>query len=502
MIRVILIIGAFLFMVPRAQAQFRYDANCRQAYNAILSLRFDEAHTLLNLEKRADPENLVPVYLGNFIDFLTLVIGEERPVYDRLKEAKGGTVKALAKGREDSPFRNFCLGEVHLQWALARIKFGDYTTAAIEFHKAYDLFAENETRYPSFLINKMSLGVMHVMISLVPDKYRWVSTLAGLHGSMDLGMRELRQVAEYRGPDPVTRMYKTQATFFLAFLTLNIQKNKREALPFLGMLKEQSQASPRQESPLLIYAGATILMRNGFNDEALALLQERHVLRTYPFYYLDYLEGMARLNKLDMKAAAIFEQFIANFRGQYYIHSAYQKLAWVALLKGDSAGYFRLIGRASQISSGTDEDKQAAFEAGTGIVPNTILLRSRLLFDGGYYNLAINELLNTPVNLIVKSKSDLLEYTYRLGRIYHEQGNSSKALENYRQTILRGRNEPWYFAAGAAYQMGLLYENLGDYPEAGRAYNVCLSINTKEYKTSLHQKAKAGLGRLQLVKVR
>ena len=168
------------------------------------------------------------------------------------------------------------------------------------------------------------MGLIHVMISLVPDKYRWVSTLAGMKGSMDTGLNEIRQVAEYSGPDQVTRMYKAQATFFLAFITLNLRKDKKDALVYLDYLKNQSPGDPPLKSPLLIYGRASILMKNGFNDEALEVLQERSSLpQTFRFCFLDYLEGMARLNKLDTKAASSFEQFISGFRGQYYIRSAY-----------------------------------------------------------------------------------------------------------------------------------------------------------------------------------
>jgi tetratricopeptide (TPR) repeat protein len=497
-IRFLLIAGAFLLLMPRPQAQYSYDANCRQAYESILSLRFAEARNILAKEKKAVPENLIPLYLENYIDFLTMVIGEEQKVYELLKDRRGEKLKQLGKGPADSPYHNFCLGEMHLQWAMAKMKFGDYTAAAVEFHKAHDLFADNEKKYPGFVLNKLWMGVIHVMVSLVPDNYRWVSNLAGLEGSLERGMNEIRQVAEYAGTDEITRIYRPQATFFLAFLTLNVQKDKKKALSFLEELWDPSYGGTPLKSPLLVYARASILMRNGFNDDALNVLQERYSMpQTFHFYFLDYLEGMARLNRLDTTAGACFERFIGGFRGKYYIRTANQKLAWIAVLRGDSVNYRRLIGRAAEGPGGVDEDKQAAFEAADGVVPNVVLLRARLLFDGGYYSKAMDELLNNPVSMTVKSKHDLLEYTYRLGRICHEQGNLAKAIDNYRQTITRGKNEPWYFAAGAAYQLGLLYENKGEPAKADSAFRVCLSTNPREYKTSLHQKAKAGLKRLE-----
>ncbi|MEI7725743.1 MAG: hypothetical protein WCK09_11605 [Bacteroidota bacterium] len=501
-VRFILIAGAFLLFIPRSQSQFNFDENCQQAYQAIISLQFAEAHKLIAIEKKADPGNLIPVYLENYIDFLTLIIGEERKVYDQLKDKKGDRVMALEGGDKDSPYYNFCLGEVHLQWAIARLKFGDYTAAAFEIRKAHALFSANEAKFPTFFINKTGLGVVHVMAGLVPDNYKWVSNLIGLDGSVETGMREIRQVASYTGPDKIIRLYKPQATFFLAFLSVNLQKNKKDALALLDLFNDPLNNDREMTSPLLTFGRATILMKNGLNDEALTVLRKRHVdSQTFRFCYLDYLEGMARLNKLDPGASVYFERFISGFRGRNYIRSAWQKLAWVNLLQGDSVGYRQNINQAlTQGASVVDEDKQAGFEATKGEAPNIILLRTRLLFDGGYYNLAINELLNNPVKTIVKSKRDMVEYTYRLGRIYHETGNFVKAIENYRLTILRGKNEPWYFAAGAAFQMGLLYENKGVFPQADSAYQLCLSIKPQEYKNSLHQKAKAGLNRLKISK--
>ena len=500
-IRILLIMGAFLLFIPPSHSQFDFNQNCQQAYQAVFSLNFPQAQKIISIEKRESPDNLIPVYLENYIDFLTLIIGEEQAVYDQLKNRMDGRITLLEKGRKDSPYYNFCLGQVYLQWAFARLKFGDYTTAAFEIHKAYDLFGANEKKYPDFLINRTGMGVLHVVVSLIPDNYRWVSSLIGIIGSMESGLKEIRQVADYSGSDHITMMYKQEAAFFLAFLVLNVQRDKTRAMQMLDLMKNQEGDDPLSPSPLMIFARATILMKNGLNDQAINVLHERTSgVQTFGFCYLDYLEGVARLNKLDHGASRFFEQFISGFRGRNYIRSAYQKLAWISLLQGDSLAYRKQLNLVlTKGASMVDEDKQAENEARQGVPPNVVLLRARLLFDGGYYDMAVNELLNNSVKIAVKSKRDLLEYTYRLGRIYHETGNLAKALENYRQTVIRGKTEPYYFAVSAAYQMGLLYESKEAYAKADSAYRLCLSIKSPEYKTSLHQKAKAGLNRLKKV---
>jgi len=498
LIRFILIAGAFLFFLPSLLAQYDYNDNCQHTYQAILSLQFAEARKLIDTEKKADPANLLPVYFENYIDYLTLFIGEDRSQYELLKGRMSDRITRLEHGRQDSPYYRFCLAQGYLQWASARLKFGDYTAAAFEIRKAHLLFTENKEKYPDFLINNLGLGIVHVVGGIVPESYRWIAGIMGVDGSVEGGLNEIRRVAGYAGPDKITSLYRPEASFYLAFLAGNLQKNKKDALPVIRFLIAQNTEA-QSKSPLMIFAGATILMKNGLNDEALALLQEREALTMrFPFVYLDYLEGMARLNNLDFSALHLFEQFSGNFRGQNYIRSAYQKMAWIALLRGDTARYRQTLKLVLVMGvSVVDEDKQAYSEAASGVLPNVILLRARLLFDGGYYHRSMKELLDNSISRSVRSTRDLIEYNYRLGRIYHETGNYGRAVEYYRLTIQRGKTEPYYFAASAAYQMGLLFENRGEWSKADSAYRLCLTINTPEYKASLGQKAKAGLIRVK-----
>ena len=494
------IFGAFLFLFSLAAgaSHFHFSETCRQAYTAVLDLRFAEAGRLLAIERKADPANLVPVYVENLRDFLVLAIGEERSDYDRLKSMREKRMKILETGDPESPWYAFSLGEVSLQWAVARLKFGDYAGAALDLRRAGRYLRENRLKHPAFLPGRTGLGVVRVMAGLVPPKYRWAGQLAGLDGSVEEGISDIRAVASYDGPDPVVRMFRTQAVFFLAFLELNVVRDRKTALALLPELRAAGDGLAGAASPLLVYASASILMRNGRNDEALQVLSGRTTLPgQYPFHYLDYLEGLARLQSLDLSAAACFDRYIDRFRGVNYTRAARQRLAWIRLLQGDEPGYRQLMAGMDPLVSGlTDEDRQACLEARDKRAPGLVLLRARLLFDGGYYGQALDQLLNHPVAATVGSRRDLLEYSYRLGRIYHETGLRDRAEACYLQTIERGRNESWYFAAGAAYQLGLMRESAGDTAGAAAAYRVCLSIEPEEYKTSLHQKAKAGLSRL------
>jgi len=342
------------------------------------------------------------------------------------------------------------------------------------------------------------------MAGIVPDNYKWITRLMGVEGSLEKGLHELQEVAEYDGQDKTVKVFRSEAVFFMSIIIANLQKHKGEALHTIAIFNAEPANEILLRSPLIIYARATILMKNGRNDEALQILQERKTNdQTYPFFYLDYLEGLARLNCLDLSADEYFKRYIHYFSGLNYIKAAYQKMAWIAALNGDTAKYFETIHFVEK--KGTtmvDEDKQAKSEVDSWTFPSIVLLRARLLFDGGYYDRALSEMLDNPVKNYVKSRKDLTEYTYRLARINHETGNIPKALDYYQQTISRGRNEIFYYAAASAYQMGLIYENIGNYNKADSCYRKCLSLKTLEYRTSLNQKAKAGLNRLKKMRLK
>ena len=74
----------------------------------------------------------------------------------------------------------------------------------------------------------------------------------------------------------------------------------------------------------------------------------------------------------------------------------------------------------------TDADKQALKDAKTGVWPNPLLLKARLLTDGGYTKEALAILQGKQA--LFTSPLDKLEYVYRIGRIYEDMGKDAEAI--------------------------------------------------------------------------
>ena len=496
--RLILILTLF-FLTGVASAQYDFNHQCREVYNEILNFRFNEAQTLIDQELQEHPDNLIPVFLENYIDFFKLFTGENKLEFEVLKGNKSKRLKLLEKGDKKSPYYRFCLAGVKLHWAFARLKFGEYTTAAFEIRSAFLLLKENEKLFPNFLPNEVGRGILHVIVGLIPDNYRWLANIAGLDGTIEEGVAELDSVFYYDGSNKVYNLFKPEACFYLAFVYTNLYYNKQKSLDLISQFDRDSSFIEYRNSPLIIFAKSSIYMKSGLNDNVVKLLSSYHPPQgTYPFLYLEFLEGLANLSRLDTTSAMFFNSFLDKFKGINYIKSGHQKLAWIFLLQGDTNSYKTEIFKAGKTGhTFVDDDKQAHSEYNVEIIPAIPLLKARLLFDGGYYQEALNILLNTSLEDYIRSRKDLAEYTYRLGRIHHQMGNIKKAEKFYTKTVFLGRDIPHYYAANAALNLGLIYEKRGDFVGADTNYRICVSLKHDEYQNSLRQKAKAGLNRLK-----
>ena len=189
------------------------------------------------------------------------------------------------------------------------------------------------------------------------------------------------------------------------------------------------------------------------------------------------------------------QNFIGHFKGQFYVKDAYEKLSWIAYIQGDQAKANTY--RSNVISKGndmTDADKQALQNTKKGTWPHPILLRARLLSDGGYQQQALAILAGKTSNDFEKA-ADKTEFAYRLGRIYELAGQLDQAIPFYTSAIEKGANQPEYFAARSALQIGLIYEQKGNPSQAITFFNTCLEMKNHAFKNSLDQKAKTGIQR-------
>ncbi|HEY4209790.1 MAG TPA: hypothetical protein VGM31_23350, partial [Puia sp.] len=248
------------------------------------------------------------------------------------------------------------------------------------------------------------------------------------------------------------------------------------------------------------YLFAYLAANLAINDQQSAYAEQVMRQRSRDGGYLampvwDLEMGYVLLCHQSADANIYLERFIDTFKGKFYVKDALQKLSWHYYLHGDmtqAMGY-----RAQILSKGgadADADKQALKEAKSGKWPDKVLLKARLLCDGGYYAEALQSLQGRAEGDF-RTPEDKCEFAYRLGRIYDGLGRVSEAISAYTTAYNAGQHLKEYFAARAALQTGYIYERQGDKAFAMRYFQQCLSLKDHDYKNSLDQKAKAGMER-------
>jgi tetratricopeptide (TPR) repeat protein len=260
-------------------------------------------------------------------------------------------------------------------------------------------------------------------------------------------------------------------------------------------LLQKSSLNPAQ-SPLTAYIFSSLALKNGDNDLAISYLQgSPKGVQYYSFPYLDFMLGTAKLRRLDADAPIYLNKYLHEFKGIHFIKECYQKLAWSELLHDNVSGYTQQMHNVKKYGAHVvDEDKQALRESDRGIIPQVTLLKARLLSDGGYYKRAL-ELLESEQSLL-QHPDYTLEANYRLGRIYHLEKKYTLAIPYYQKAIEKGVHSTTHYACASSLYIGTIYEIQKNFKLARFYFQKCLAITSGDYTSSLHQKAKAGLNRI------
>jgi tetratricopeptide (TPR) repeat protein len=490
-------IAVFLFTVVTYTAfsqKAEFDNRCAKAYDHMLALQLDKAETLLNQEAEISPENVYISYLRNYIGFIQLFISQDEELYDELSSKKAGYFAKVEKLNDSCPYKKWMLGNMHLQWSVNKIIFGDLLTGAFELSRAYYLIMENREQFPEFKPDMLSMGVLHVIFGLVPDKYDWLLNLFTLEGDVEKGKKELSGFLALTEQEQSLRYLYTETLFFSGFIELNVHTDNKK----LDELLEKTEQM--NDSVMLIrFLQLNILMKTGRNEDALELFATIDSLKqtAYPFVYLDYLHGESLLRALNYsEAVEKYDLFLNRFKGENYIKDAWRKKAWAAFLSGDSMRYIKNMEQViSHGASRLEIDKDALREAQSGKFPDAALLLARLLFDGGYYTKAL-DILDKDKFWLLFSTEKTAQYYYRLGRIYEQLGKKEEAQTNYLLTIQYGYDMDDYYAANATLKLGEMYEDEGNYGLARESYKQCLEMDFEPYRNSISARAKEGLRRV------
>ena len=487
------VIIALLYHNLALAGEYRFDfnANCRKAYSQLMALNNEGAQETLKAELGKNPNNLIPIYLADYADCLALLFNGDEQKLRIIQQQQEERLSLIEQGHEDSPWYLFCRANIQLHGALVHLRFGDHFRAATKFRKSFLLLKENRIQFPNFQENKVLFGLEQSIAGAIPDQYKWLGALLGIKGNIKNGVAELAQYLNAHKDAPGAM--QEEAMIFYAYLKFYLQSNPETAWRYIN-----GSQFDEENNIMRSFIKANLALNYRKAESAFSILKKAEQIKGYAQYpILKYELAEAMLAKLDPKCVGLYQQFLTEYKGQYFIKDALLKTAWMAYIQNNIKEANAIV---EQINSkgdvATDADQQAQAFAEKPIWPLKPLLESKLLFDGGAYQRALTTLQQIDKKQL-GSIPHILEYNFRFGRLFEELKNDEKAILFYNACIQMGRSRKEYFAARAALQKGFIYEKQGQKKRAIDAFKECLSMRSHHFQSSIDQLAKAGLNRLE-----
>lgn len=483
----VFILAIFIWTKSASAQDYIYNSRCQQAYQSIFKLKLQEGNQLLFQEKIENKDNLLPHFLENYADFLALYISDNEQLYNRLLPKRNERLKTLSDGDTNSPYHLYTQASIYLQWAIIKVKFGEYLSSIFDVRRAHKLLQTNKQKFPDFLPNDKDLALLNTLFGAIPDKYKFGAKTLGLKGDIDEGLHDFSVLLKNKNLP-----FKEEASIMYTMLLLHLGKDKKGAWSMLDELNLELG-----DNLLNHFITASVAHYTDKNDQVIKILsQAPKNAAYYPFPYLDMMLGNAKLNRLDRDADTYIKKFLEEYKGRDYIKEAHRKLAWHGLVHKRPDLYRLYISKVPLTGNNSlDGDKAATVEALQKKVPHVQILKARLLSDGGYHSKALQMLNEVATNQL--KQEDKLEYHYRKARILDDLGQMKEAIELYNWIINHAGQSNSYFAPNSCIKLGNYYEKIKNKKQAEIYYKKAFTYKNHEYKNSIDAQAKAGLNRIK-----
>lgn len=473
---------------------FTMNDNCLKAQALLYELKLDEADKILKTESDKDKDNLAVTWIQESAIFLKIFITEDQSIYTQHSKTWASLLKTAESAQFNNAWKGYVLSDMYIHRALIHLKFAENFSAGSDIKSAFKYLKDNKKKYPAFLPDNKNMGFLTCLFSSVPAKYQWLAKLIGFEGEMSEGLSEMELYLKSDLNSKEHKWLKCDAAFMYAMVQHHLNKSQDIAWKTI-----EPYTRDYKQVVLENYMRATVANYSGRNEDMYQILSAKPPYAgTTPFYYLDYLLGISKLRRLDKDAETNFKIFTVMYKGKNYLKSAYRYLSWAYQLKGDNKTaltYYALCCKNGVAV--IEEDKAAEKEAQEALPWPVDLLKARVQYDGHYLDNALH-ILSDVKESALSHKKFKLELNYRKAKIYHDKDNLSSALTQYLKVIEDGKKETYYYAAYSALQAAMIYEKQGKKDLAKKYFNMAKNDfpNNKEYVSSIEQKAKAGLKRL------
>jgi hypothetical protein len=265
---------------------FDFNHTLQQAHKNILRLELKNAYGLIQKEKARNNSNVMTYVIEDCFDFYKILANENYREFNQLLPQRDIRLTKVSIGDKASPYYLYAQAEIYLHWALLKLKFQDNINALQDIKKAQSLAATNAQRFPDFMPNKRTLGMLNVIMDLANKESRWGGMLLGLgSGSVQKGLEQIQDVIRYGRRNPSFEFNEeTQILYALLLLSIGSTDNAHWNALNASLLDYQ-------KSPMAAYILANMCLLTGKSAKALTILQSTPQTDQYqPLYGLEYLK--------------------------------------------------------------------------------------------------------------------------------------------------------------------------------------------------------------------
>ncbi|TLX76094.1 hypothetical protein E9993_07740 [Labilibacter sediminis] len=432
---------------------------------SLFQLDFTEAE--LKIEQIKDTPT--KAYLQHYHLFFLIMINED-DIIDYNKRFKPLSNQIL---NSSDTFSNkwAYLAEIHIQNGILNYIKDNKWSALTAFSKAHSYWKKSESQHPALGQNLKLKGIFNLLIGNLPSPYAQWAGWFGFSGDTNLGFDALEEYLQQQNTDG----FYLEAQLFLGYAYLKFSGREDIITDFI-------QASQNCSSPLI----QSILIRCAFKIKSPQLCTKWLSAETKSNYPpLQYLKGKYSTFIFNANTPQVFEHFFNIHKGNQFKADAHRYLSWHYLLSNDTNAYLKHQDALQRLNNyPTWEDKQAQKESIHGEIPNALLLKSRILFDKGDYQLSANILLQIEAQLN-NSEQQKEELYYRLGRCYQLQGNTTLAEQNYLASIKNATFSKRYYGPYSAIYAAKICINNNQTDKAKTYLNKARQLNNGEYKSQI-----------------
>ncbi len=452
-----------------------WNSKYEQAYEEVLKLNFSTSNSILS--NSTEKFEATEAYIKSSNYFINVMLNNYND--DVLENDSISYYLDIVNSSDiDSPWINYFQVEMLTMSSLINVRLDNKMASAYNIYKASKITKSTIKKYSGFAPMKTLHGFQLCTFSQIPDNYKSIASLFGIEGNYQQGITEIENSIENIG----VGIIKDKSKFISVFSKKEFGK--------IDSIRISSSINSYKLYPVMIYYEAYLLYKDAKISETKNLLADTENTWQNKFNYLNYFAGKMLIFSIDYSAKKYFYKFLENTKTDNFKQSTYRYLAYLELLESNTEKYNKFVEtiKSNDFTFQSESDKSAINEVSS--ITNPKLIKSQLLFDGGYYSIAREELLSSPKTEICHSESDFIIYYYRLGSIRYKLNETDLAIDNFEKCTKFNFNNKFHYQANAYLHLGELYLTLGDKEKSKQNLYKCLELNGFPYSYGIHGKAK------------